>query len=104
MIEKPIDKIAHHDIESLVTNQVRERRTLEYKRELPGNKDSDKNEFLADVSSFANAIGGDLLFGVDEKRDGEGQLVFRTRSLVLRDLMPTSKLGGWSRAYALNFT
>ena len=31
---------------------------------LPGNTDSEKKKFLADVSSFANAVGGDLVYGV----------------------------------------
>ena len=40
---------------------------------MPGNADKDKKEFLADVSSFANASGGDLVFGVEEKRDSDGK-------------------------------
>lgn len=48
------------------SNAVSEGRTIDYKRELPGNSDGDKKEFLADVSSFANTSGGDLILGVDE--------------------------------------
>ena len=66
MIQKQIDAIAKGDIDALVTGQVREARTIEYKRALPGNSDSDKREFLGDVSSFANAAGGDILYGVSE--------------------------------------
>lgn len=64
MIPKPFDAIPKSDIEALVQNQVREGRTIEYKKVLPGNSDKDKREFLADISSFANAGGGDLLYGV----------------------------------------
>jgi len=39
---------------------------LDYKRDVPGESDQDKKEFLADISSFANATGGDLIYGVDE--------------------------------------
>lgn len=39
---------------------------MDFKRDLPGNADKDKNELRADVTSFANAGGGDLIFGVDE--------------------------------------
>ncbi|MFQ5853848.1 MAG: helix-turn-helix domain-containing protein, partial [Candidatus Binatia bacterium] len=39
---------------------------------LPGNSDNHKYEFLADVSSFANSSGGDILYGVREKRE-QGQ-------------------------------
>ncbi len=66
MIPKAIDAITKSDIEALIENAVREGRTIEYKRDLPGNSDNDKREFLADVSSFANAGGGDLLYGVSE--------------------------------------
>ena len=35
--------------------------------------DDDRKEFFADVSSFANAGGGDIIFGVADKRDGNGK-------------------------------
>jgi hypothetical protein len=53
-------------IESLVEDQVREGSSLEFKLSLPGRGEGDKKEFLADVSSFANAIGGELVYGVQE--------------------------------------
>src|SRR4051812_5591664 len=68
MIPKPLDKIEATDIQALVTNGDEERRTMDFKRDLPGNADKDKNELRADVTSFANASGGDLIFGVDEAR------------------------------------
>ena len=67
MIDKPIEEIEFSDLEKLLENSVAESRTIEYKRELPGEKDSDKKEFLADVSAFANTLGGDLLYGISEK-------------------------------------
>lgn len=71
--DKPIDQITSADLERLVSNGVSESRTLEYKEALPGSTDQEKREFLADVSSFANAIGGDLVFGVRERRDDAGK-------------------------------
>ncbi len=65
MIQKSFDAIDKSDIDGIVLNQVREERTIEYKLSLPGNSDDDKREFLANVSSFANASGGDLLYGVE---------------------------------------
>ena len=66
MIPGPIDAIDAAALERLIANGVSEGRTLEYKRDLPNPKDRDaKREFLADVTSFANAQGGDLLFGID---------------------------------------
>lgn len=68
MIARDFESIALADLEALVANQVAERRTLEFKRDLPGNGERARKEFLADVTSFANAQGGDLLFGIDAPR------------------------------------
>lgn len=66
MIEKRLAEITKADIEALMSNSVAEGRDLDYKLTLPGSTDEEKREFLADVSSFANASGGDLVFGVAE--------------------------------------
>jgi len=42
-------------------------------RDLPSGSDADKKEFQADVTSFANAAGGDLVFGIEEKQDDQGR-------------------------------
>jgi hypothetical protein len=67
VIPVAIDAITYQHVEDLRTNGVREGRTIEYKQSLPGGTDKDKKEFLADVSSFANAAGGDLIYGVAAK-------------------------------------
>jgi hypothetical protein len=64
LILKGLEKISEQDLQELVSNSVLEHKTLEYKLTLPGNTNSEKKEFLADVSSFANAAGGDLVYGV----------------------------------------
>jgi len=69
MISKNIDQITEEELLALVTNSVLEGKTIEYKQSLPRNSDSDKKEFLADVSSFANASGGDLIYGISEEKD-----------------------------------
>lgn len=68
MLDQPIDALAEPDLLRLVENSVSEGRSLDFKRELPGGRDADRKEFLADVTSFANAQGGDLIFGIDEVR------------------------------------
>lgn len=65
MLPLNLSELKREDFEQLITNGVRESKTIEYKRELPGNSDSDKKEFLADVSSFANSGGGDLAYGME---------------------------------------
>jgi len=72
-MNRDFDGISKAEIESVVSAGISERRTLDYKQELPGNADGDKKEFLADVSSFANAAGGDLIYGIPESRDPQGQ-------------------------------
>lgn len=66
MIPKPLSEIAEADIQALKEAGVQEGQTLEFKRELPGTRDEDKREFLADASSFANTEGGDMIHGVAE--------------------------------------
>lgn len=66
MIEKKLDQITEEDLLSLKENEVLEGKTIEYKRELNLDIRDDRKEFLADVSSFANAIGGDLIIGITE--------------------------------------
>jgi hypothetical protein len=66
MIPKPLDQITEADLVGLITAGVPERKTLDYKRQLPDMNDAGKRELLADVSSFANTSGGDLIFGMTE--------------------------------------
>jgi len=67
MFYKPIDQITEADIQTLIDEKVLESKKIEYKRELPGSAPKGKIEFLKDVSSFANASGGHLIFGIKEK-------------------------------------
>lgn len=64
MINKLFNKIDLDDLNNLIQNAVLEGKTIEYKEQLPDNSDSDRKEFLADASSFANTSGGDLIFGI----------------------------------------
>jgi predicted HTH transcriptional regulator len=64
---RPLESVDEAELQALVENKVSEHKTLEYKRSLPGNSDKDKKEFLADVSSLANAVGGHLIYGIKEE-------------------------------------
>ncbi len=68
MINKDIEQITKDDLQALIDNEVIEHKTIEYKRALPGDSAKEKKEFLADVSSFANASGGDLIYGITEDK------------------------------------
>ena len=66
-LEKSFDDINEADIRMLIENQISERKNIEYKLTLPENKYDSKKEFLADVSSFANTMGGHLIYGIKEE-------------------------------------
>lgn len=65
----PINLLAttQADIQRLIADRVQEGPHLDFKRDLPVAWDSSaKHELLADVTSFANSGGGDIVYGVDE--------------------------------------
>lgn len=69
----PLDQVNADRLEALKADGTREGRHLEYKETLPGTSDDEKKEFLADATSFANAAGGDLIYGVRGRRDITGR-------------------------------
>ena len=73
MLPVQFDAVGPDDILDLIRGKISERRHLEYKRDLNIGPDNDRAEFLADISSFANASGGDIIFGVTEERDEYGR-------------------------------
>jgi len=82
MINKDIDAITKDDLQSLIDNKYFERRTMDYKLVLPSNRDKDKGEFLADVSSFANTSGGIIVYGMSE----EGGYPQEMKGIVIDDI------------------
>lgn len=69
MIPKDVNQVTEEDLQTLIDNKVSERKTTEYKQTLLGNSDKEKKEFLADVSSFANASGGEIIYGIVEDKE-----------------------------------
>jgi hypothetical protein len=65
--------------EALLTSVCKEHwsesQTLDFKRTLPGTDEKGKNEFRKDVCAFANASGGDLVYGVQEKPAGQADQI-----------------------------
>ena len=70
LFDKPIGDISEDDLQALVNGQDLEQKTLEYKSKLAIGTDGERKEFLCDVSSFANAVGGCLVYGITESRGG----------------------------------
>jgi hypothetical protein len=65
-LDKPLESITEADLQALKSDKVSEGKSIEYKISLPSESYDDKKEYLADVSSFANAAGGHLIFGIEE--------------------------------------
>ena len=70
LLPKPLGEIAAADIQSLVENKVKEGDRLEYKENLPKANDDERVKFLCTVASLANSLGGDIVIGIGERRDG----------------------------------
>lgn len=82
LLGKSITNVTAQDVEDLVENKVTESITREYKVVLPGNSDSEKKEFLADVSALANTLGGTIVYGILEEKDEGGQNTGIPESIV----------------------
>lgn len=83
----PLDAIEESDLQRLIDARVEEKRDIEYKRDTYGNRDRDHGEFLADVSSFANTAGGEIVIGMAEQggvATGFSPLQIDTNAEILR--------------------
>ncbi len=63
------------DIQRLIDIGVGEDKFIEYKSRLNLGPDKDKKEFLADTTAFANALGGEIIYGIEEGDDGLPQQI-----------------------------
>jgi hypothetical protein len=61
------DDLSESHLQNLVSTGVPEGVLLEYKSTTYGGSDADVKEYLKDVSSFANAYGGDLVIGIEQE-------------------------------------
>jgi hypothetical protein len=66
LLDIPLDRITETDLRRLITAGAAESFYVDYKQATYGGKEADHAELLADVSSFANTAGGDLVIGVAE--------------------------------------
>jgi hypothetical protein len=63
----PLSAIDERVLKGLIDARAGEARDIDYKRDLYGDTEEDKAEWLADVSSFANTAGGDIVIGLEAK-------------------------------------
>jgi hypothetical protein len=69
LLYKPLNAITEPDLDTLITDEEPELRAIEYKSRLHDTSTAEaKLEFLKDVSSFANAFGGDIVYGMTENK------------------------------------
>ena len=64
LLHIPVDRIDEAQLQRLLDARTAEARDIDYKRDTYGGSDADHAELLADVSSFANTVGGDLIIGI----------------------------------------
>ncbi len=70
-----LEDLTEADLSALIAQRVPESTIIDYKRDLVVSSDRERYEFLADVSSFANSAGGEILFGIDESNGTPTNLV-----------------------------
>lgn len=70
MIVGRVQDITEAQFQALITNRTGESPTLDFKQELPSRGEAGRHEFCADISAFANATGGDLVYGISEDDEG----------------------------------
>jgi hypothetical protein len=88
IFSKRLEEVIAADLEALVDQRLAEWKTVEYKQFLSVDSESARKKFLSQVSSFANAAGGHLIYGI-RATDGVpeelcGQECENTDGLALR--------------------
>jgi predicted HTH transcriptional regulator len=93
LLGKTLNNVDEKDVARLEAEKVPESKRLEYKEALPGSSDEQRKDFLADVSSFANTMGGVIVFGVEEDRDVDGKKLGYPKSIKgLTDIAPDEEI------------
>lgn len=82
MLAPALDDLTVEHLQRLIEAGAPEKQEMEFKRQLEPQNTNHKKKFLAEVTSFANSTGGDLIIGVpdpdDIDEDEEGELWWTT--------------------------
>ena len=60
----PLDSVSEEHLQRLCEDREQESKTIEFKSALPGSSHDEHKKFLAAITSFANTVGGDLIYGI----------------------------------------
>jgi hypothetical protein len=71
----PQGKITLEMLRSLIESEIAEGQTIEFKRLIDITDANSKKKLSAEIASFANASGGDIVFGIDEKEGKASKLM-----------------------------
>ncbi|MFW9804417.1 MAG: helix-turn-helix domain-containing protein [Candidatus Thorarchaeota archaeon] len=89
---KPFDKISADDLKILIRDEVTEQIQLEYKRSMPGHEPSERIEYLKDISSFANARGGYIIYGMEEENGLPKKLMPISKSKADQEILKLAQM------------
>lgn len=96
----PLDQVAESHLQEPITTRARERRGIDFTKTPPDATDADKQEYRADPTSFANAGGGDLVFGI--RKHARRWIVHGQRSWGLGLQVRGGVIGGQTAGQAFN--
>jgi hypothetical protein len=82
MLPANLNDLTPEHIQGLIDSEIAEGLSLEFKRQLPTNQSEEKKEFLYDIAAMANAAGGDIIFGIVERRDDDQKATGIAESLM----------------------
>lgn len=75
LLQIPLDQITEAHLTQLIAVGASESRYIDYKQATYGGRDADHAECRADITSFANTAGGDIVIGMAESKSVPTKLV-----------------------------
>lgn len=73
LLDTHTTKFTKSDLDKLIEANVSEGIQIEFKKELKIGTDSEKKEFISDITALANTEGGVIFIGIEERKDNNGK-------------------------------